>query len=200
MQTAMVITSIKSAFNALASEDMSPLEKFTTVLMSIGMIVPSTIGIMKGLQTIIQSVSASAAAYTIVMEANAAAERIVQGTAAGYAAVINLKETSLRSATAATLAHIVAEETGLTVEQEATLAKELEALATAKGTALTEADVTACVAHTLAKGAEKKAIMGVVAAKLKAIAVELGFLGTTLLVVAAIAALVAIVWGLVKAF
>ncbi|MBO7079805.1 MAG: hypothetical protein J6W64_08370 [Bacilli bacterium] len=179
---------------------MSPLEKFTTVLMSIGMIVPSTIGIMKGLQTIIQSVSASAAAYTIVMEANAAAERIVQGTAAGYAAVINLKETSLRSATAATLAHIVAEETGLTVEQEATLAKELEALATAKGTALTEADVTACVAHTLAKGAEKKAIMGVVAAKLKAIAVELGFLGTTLLVVAAIAALVAIVWGLVKAF
>jgi len=58
----MVITSIKSAINAITAEDMSPLERITTLLMSIGMIVPSTIGILNSLTKVTQGLTTALAA------------------------------------------------------------------------------------------------------------------------------------------
>jgi len=43
MQAAMVINSVKSIISAWQDEDMDPLEKFTTTLMGISMIVPGVI-------------------------------------------------------------------------------------------------------------------------------------------------------------
>jgi hypothetical protein len=47
----MTVTSLKSAFDALFSNDtdLSPMERFTSILMSISMFVPGVIGSFRSL-------------------------------------------------------------------------------------------------------------------------------------------------------
>ena len=63
MQAAMVINSVKSIISAWQDEDMDPLEKFTTTLMGIGMIVPGAISSIQGISTVMNGIKASIAAF-----------------------------------------------------------------------------------------------------------------------------------------
>jgi hypothetical protein len=55
--------SIKSAFDALSNPDLSGWEKFSTVLMSISMIIPGITSLMRGYATVTSFVNTTTNAY-----------------------------------------------------------------------------------------------------------------------------------------
>jgi len=68
----MVIFSLKSLFTTLADPDTSGLEKLSTVLMSVSMIVPSTISAFKGISDVFKTIEINSQAAFIAEEKEAA--------------------------------------------------------------------------------------------------------------------------------
>ena len=207
MQTAMVITSIKSAFNALTSEDMSPLERITTLLMSIGMIVPSTIGILNSLTKVTKGLTAALAAQAIVEQTSISLEKIYTTEKIRAKTVDSLINTTTRETTAAYIAKNAVQAKLITQEQVETVVKNLKNIATEKGKNLTWQDIAATIASTTAEGANTSSIIINTAAKYANwVASELlnksslGLMATFIAFLVPLALVVAAVWGLVKAF
>ena len=207
MQAAMVITSIKSAINAITAEDMSPLERITTLLMSIGMIVPSTIGILNSLTKVTQGLTTALAAQAIVEQTSISLEKIYTTEKIRARTVDSLINATTRETTAAYITKNAVQAKLITQEQVETVVKNLKNIAIEKGKNLTWQDIAATIASTTAEGANTSSIIVNTAAKYANwVATELlnksslGLMATFIAFLVPLALVVAAIWGLVKAF
>lgn len=211
---AMGVNSLKSAFDALNDPDMSTFEKFTSVLMSLGMGIPSVLSGLKGLGTAFKDMKAGLggsfnALMANVMGLNAEAlaqdqvndekkEAIILSGKEGKEALTKFAN-SIKSAAATALEAEAEEElneeklkgTGLSLGYIAM--KKMEQMASAGGTA-------AKIAETGATNAAKLAQMGLNAALAPFIGLMLAAVAAIWPYVAAAGALAAAVWFIVDAY
>ena len=150
-QAAMIINSIRTIMRAWTDENMDPMERFTTTLMSIGMIIPGVISSISGIASVINAVKASLEAYQMV-----------------EAATIALKQAGITAITeenAKQAAGIILKNSNLSVEEKAIVTKGILSAARAKDGALTLKEAVAAGQAALAKEGEAAATGGATVAQ-----------------------------------
>lgn len=147
-QVAMAASALRSAWNALTSEDMSWGERVTTILMSISMLVPSVISAYNSLKTVLAGTTFAQEAYIKALTATTATEATQQAVRQAIITLRNKdlalseKENAIKTITMAlSEKHALA----LTEEQAATIA-EMTASEMANGVSAQEAMQHALVA------------------------------------------------------
>ena len=161
MQVSMVINSIKSAINAITDKDMSPIERITTILMSVGMAAPAALGALSSLSKLIVPLAAQtellavAKGKDVLLTKSQIATNLKSViTDEAVVALGKAKIATSRAKKAATMAEIITDKLGLTTEQQQLLTSELVNKAEEKGTALTLKDIVATTAKVMVDGAE----------------------------------------------
>lgn len=211
---AMGINSLKSAFDTLNDPDMSTFDKFTSILMSLGMGIPSVLSGLKGLGTAFKDMKAGLggsfnALMANVMGLNAEAlaqdqandekkEAIILSGEQGKKTLVNFAE-SIKAAAGKALEAEAEEElneeklkgTGLSLGYIAM--KKMEQMANAGGTAAKIAETGATIAAKLAQHGLNAALAPFIGLMLAAVAAILPY-------VAAAGALAAAVWLIVDAY
>lgn len=191
MQAAMMFNSIKTLLQTWADEDMDPMEKFTTSLMTVGMIVP---GVMSGIQAVtgvINGLKAAKEALNIVQTASNALnekEILVNGA----------RRAEIYEAQAAEAAELLVKEKVIASTEKEAVAEAIANKAKEKGGILTTKQVLEAAASATAKSGEAAATEGATAAQwsLNA-AMAANPFGA---IIAAVVALVAVLGLLVVAF
>lgn len=191
MQAAMMFNSIKTLLQTWADEDMDPMEKFTTSLMTVGMIVP---GVMSGIQAVtgvINGLKAAKEALNIVQTASNALnekEILVNGA----------RRAEIYEAQAAEAAELLVKEKVIASTEKEAVAEAIANKAKEKGGILTTKQVLEAAASATAKSGEAAATEGATAAQwsLNA-AMAANPIGA---IIAAVVALVAVLGLLVVAF
>ena len=191
MQAAMVFNSIKTLLQTWADEDMDPMEKFTTSLMTVGMIVP---GVMSGIQAVtgvINGLKAAKEALNIVQTASNALnekEILVNGA----------RRAEIYEAQAAEAAELLVKEKVIASTEKEAVAEAIANKAKEKSGILTTKQVLEAAASATAKSGEAAATEGATAAQwsLNA-AMAANPIGA---IIAAAVALVAVLGLLVVAF
>ena len=165
-QVSMMITSLRSAFNALSKDsDMSFGERITTILMSVSMLVPSVIGAFKNLGKAIQGTTMETWLYTLSMKAQKMSMDEINATLALKTA-LQKGEAGTEAALAAVKTLVIAALKKEGIELNATAKAQLDKLIAdelAQGSDLKTAITKALV--TLRTRANKQAVKDETAAK-----------------------------------
>lgn len=113
--------SIKSAFDALSNPDLSGWEKFSTVLMSISMIIPGITSLMRGYATVTSFVNTTTNAY-IATKAKELAIKTANVAMDGVAAIAQQKNLQvLRQKNAGIWAEIIAKKANIDITTASTI-------------------------------------------------------------------------------
>ena len=191
MQAAMVLNSIKTLLQTWTDEDMDPMEKFTTSLMTVSMIVP---GVMSGIQAVtgvINGLKAAKESLNIVQTAsNALNEKEIF--------VNGARRAEIYEGQAAEAAELLVKEKVIASTEKEAVAEAIANKAKEKGGILTTKQVLEAAASATAKSGEAAATEGATTAQwnLNA-AMAANPIGA---IIAAIVALVAVLGLLVVAF
>lgn len=211
---AMGINSLKGAFDALNDPDMSTFEKFTSVLMSLGMGIPSVLSGLKGLGTAFKDMKAGLGGSFNALMANVmglSAEALAQDQANDEKKEAIILSGEQGKKTLDDFAHSIKAAAGKALEAEAEeevneeklkgtglslgyiAMKKMEQMANAGGTAAKIAETGATIAAKLAQ-------MGLNAALAPFIGLMLAAVAAILPYVAAAGALAAAIWFIVDAY
>lgn len=146
MQAAMVINSVKSIISAWQDEDMDPLEKFTTTLMGISMIVPGVISSIQGISTVMTALTAAHSLLNIQTQLGIG---------------LNGEKIAVDSAETAETISKTAANTGLLSSEQALFAQEMMIQAIKiKGSALNAKEVATIIAKAGATNINTAALGG----------------------------------------
>ena len=219
--TVTVFRSISSALQAISNPDLSGWEKASTILMSFSMIIPSVLSGLRSYATVMSYLNntkaifnalssgtlASLTAEQVAMLANVSVEQ-AQVMISNQAALAKLNEAAANGTLAAAeTAETLATKLGISQDTAALIISKktqtntwAEAAAEAGLTGIKGKGLIAALANILAKGTETKARWANVVAMIAEKTAMSPLSVLTLLLVAAMVALTAIIWGAVAAY
>ena len=207
LKAATVINSVRSAITAITDKDMDPIQKFTTLLMSVGTIVPSILGIAKTFSELKTALIASGTAIEAFNNATVAQDKALKVLKEDQEATSLISElfTAIQAENSAEIdknteslaENLAAKELCSDKEEGQIVAQALANAMKEKGSALTEEETAAIIGNVAAQNTENVSLLTSIGIKAKAILMNLGLASAELSVAAAtgilLAALIAVV-------